>query len=219
MIKTSFTFIFGLLPKSRLKNILLRSCGHSVHITSQISPIILSKVSLLVLGRGSVLQAGSFFRNLRMLEIGENGLVGKFNHVYADLGFSTSELAGKLILAPGSYITNRHELDCSGGICLERFSAIAGTRTILQTHSVDFDLNAQTNAPIRIGSYSFIATNCLILMGVSFPSKSILGAGSLLPSHFSEKREGIFIGRPAKRLKDADGKWFSRENPHTIEYR
>jgi len=219
MIKTFFTLIFGLLPKSRLKNILLRVCGHSVHITSQISPIILSKVSHLALGKGSVLQAGSFFRNLRKLEIGENGFVGKFNHVYADLGFSTSELAGKFILAPGSYVTNRHELDCSGGIRLEKFSAIAGSRTILQTHSVDFQLNSQTNAPIIIGSYSFIGTNCLILMGASFPSKSILGAGSLLPSNFNEDREGIFIGRPAKWLKDADGMWFSRENPHTIEYR
>jgi acetyltransferase-like isoleucine patch superfamily enzyme len=218
VIRDVLTLTFGLLPRGKYKNLLLRTCGHSVHQTCQISPIILSKVGNLTLAKGSVLQAGSFFRNLTNLHLGENAFIGKFNHVYADSGFPKIKFAGHLRLAPGSYVTNRHELDCSGGIILGQFSAIAGSKSVLQTHSIDFSSNKQTNAPITIGDRSFIGTSCLILMGSVFPSQSILGAGSLLQSHFSSDREGIFVGRPAKWLKQTEGDWFSRSNPHTNEY-
>lgn len=178
----------------------------------------MSNVRKIHLGSGATVQFGSFFRNLTTLTLGTNTFVGKFNHVYSDNNFLGGGIRGSLILNPDSYITNRHELDCSGGIELGNFSAIAGSKSTLQTHSIDFDSNTQKSALIRIGEYSFIGSSCLILMGVEFPAQSVLGAGSLLTSSSNLSESGVYIGRPAKWARKANGDWFTRSSTHTVDY-
>lgn len=105
---------------------------------------------------------------------------------------STSEL----IVGESSAIVKHHHIDCTNRIEIGSFSTIAGYQSQLLTHSINTTDNRQDSAPIHIGDYTFIGTNCVILGGASLPSHSILGAKSLLNKEFTEEWK-LYGGVPA----------------------
>jgi acetyltransferase-like isoleucine patch superfamily enzyme len=115
----------------------------------------------------------------------------------------------ELRMGEHSAITKNHHLDCTESIEIGAFTTIAGYRSQLLTHSIDLVKGRQDAAPIQIGSYCFIGTNCVILGGASLPDRSVLAACSLLNKAYAES--GMFGGVPAKRIKDApSGAYFNR---------
>jgi len=79
------------------------------------------------------------------------------------------------------------------------------------THSIDLAFNRQTSAPIRIGDYCFLGTNCVLLAGSGLPDFSVVGAKSLLNKTFTATHQ-LYGGVPAKPLQTlpADYAYFQR---------
>jgi len=120
----------------------------------------------------------------------------------------------ELILEKGACITGRHYVDCSCGIYVGAFTTIAGLRSQLMTHSLDVYHCRQGGAPITIGKYCFIGTQCILLPGATIPEYSILGAGSLVNKSLPDAKR-LYAGVPAVERKVLDVEhipWMSRTN-------
>jgi acetyltransferase-like isoleucine patch superfamily enzyme len=156
-------------------------------------------------------------RGLKQLELGDYSRIGNLNWITGDdfnpLPVVASGLRGNVILAVGAHsaITNRHYIDCAGGINIGKFTTIAGIRSQILTHSIDLDLCIQQVKPILIGNYCFVGTGCIILQGARLPDNSVLGSGSLLRDNF-EQDWTLYAGVPAKAQKKipAKNKYFHR---------
>src|SRR4029079_13492242 len=86
----------------------------------------------------------------------------------------------ELVLEEHAAITHRHLIDCTHSVVIGRFSTFAGFQSQILSHSIDLTACRQSSAPVRIGAYCFVGTNCVILGGSELPDYSVLGAKSLL---------------------------------------
>jgi acetyltransferase-like isoleucine patch superfamily enzyme len=117
-----------------------------------------------------------------------------------------------LVLGAHAAISNRHILDCTAKVLIGAYATFAGFRSQILTHSIDLEHSRQSAEPIEIGEYSFVGTDCILLGGSSLPSRSVLGAKSLLNKKFSAELT-LYGGVPAKPIKLMPATWayFNRQ--------
>ncbi len=117
----------------------------------------------------------------------------------------------QLIIGFHSAITKNHHFDCTNSIEIGNFVTIAGYQSQFLTHSIDVYDNRQDSKAIKIGDYTFLGTNTIVLGGSKLPSYSVLGAKSLLNKAFEEEWK-LYAGVPAKAMSDIskEAKYFSR---------
>jgi acetyltransferase-like isoleucine patch superfamily enzyme len=117
----------------------------------------------------------------------------------------------ELLVGEHSAITNRHLIDCTSRVTIGKFTTFAGFQSQILTHSIDIVENRQSSAPITIGDYCFVGTNCVLLGGSALPGRSVLCAKSLLNKSFTEEYT-LYGGVPARPLKPLprEGAYFSR---------
>jgi acetyltransferase-like isoleucine patch superfamily enzyme len=108
-----------------------------------------------------------------------------------------------LHIARHASLTSRHFLDCCNRIFIGEFSTVAGARSQILTHAIDFQNNRQVSAPVQIGRYCFIGTGSVVLKGAKLPDYSILAANSSLTRAFEEPYT-LYSGVPAVAVKALD---------------
>lgn len=161
----------------------------------------------------------TFCKGLEVLEIGPHASIGRANWI---TGFPRNgskhfehqpERVPSLIIGEHASITNRHLIDCTNTVSIGAFSIFAGFRSQILTHSIDLEMNRQSSAPITIGKYCFVGTDCVLLGGSLLPDNSVLGAKSLLNKTYSEGF-WLYAGNPARPVKKLanDLSFFSRSN-------
>jgi len=198
--------LVGLLPASTMKNRLLNQLGHQIDPTAIIDPVILFKVLRIEIGARTHLWSGSIFRNLRGLRIGSDCTMMRWNKVSAIPSFRRTEGADPMtvgILSAGDHvlITKGHDLDCSGGVIMENWSAIAGKETLIYSHAYDPSQHVLSCAVTRIGHNSFIAARTTLAAGATLPDYSVLAMGGILMPG-ATKTKTLYGGVPAKPLRD-----------------
>jgi len=191
-----------------LRRWLLNSlCGYSIDRRARIG------VSLL--GCSSVqMEAGSRVGHFNVIKgarlvMGEEARLGDFNWISAlplrhPRHFREEvERDPAFIVERHAAVTSRHFVDCSNTVTIGEFATVAGARSQILTHAIDFKRNRQASAPVRIGRYCFVGTACVVLKGSRLPDYSILAASSCLNRGF-EETFSLYSGTPAARVKDLD---------------
>jgi acetyltransferase-like isoleucine patch superfamily enzyme len=174
-------------------------------------------VTSCTMGDESIIGSLTTIRGLARLELADNATIGSLNSISGNaehgLPLADSDVIAEaaLIIGPHSAITNRHYLDCLGGIVIGSFTTVAGVRSQYLTHSINLEKNRQEVRPISIGSYCFLGTGCIVLSGARLPDYSVLGAGSVLRTAFQEPWT-LYAGVPATAVKKISqaAKYFSR---------
>jgi acetyltransferase-like isoleucine patch superfamily enzyme len=191
------------MPASRFKNHLLSVVpGWSIAASAHVGHSVLQVVEL-SLGEGSSVGSLCFVRGLRRLELHDNALLGNLNLVSAAAAFDLGHgQRGTLILGAESAITNRHYLDCSGGIQVGRLATIAGCRSTVLSHQIDLASNRPTTASVMIGDRCFVGSNAAIVSGSQLPDDSVLAMGALLRPGLTQKGR-LYGGVPARDLGPA----------------
>lgn len=205
-LKFLLVLLVGLLPASAMKNRLLTMLGHQIHPTAIIDPIVLLKILRIEIGARSHIWSGSIFRNLRGLRIGTDGTMMRWNKVSAIPAFRRTEGAdpetvGILSLGDHVLITKGHDLDCSGGVIMESWSAIAGKETLVYSHAYDPSKHVLSCAVTRIEENSFIAARTTLAAGATLPAYSVLAMGAVLMPG-ATKTKSLYGGVPAKPIRD-----------------
>ena len=73
------------------------------------------------------------------------------------------------------------------------------------THSIDLAAGRQASAPVVIGEYGFVGTNCVLLGGSVLPERCVLGAKSLLNKAWTEGGDAVWRGAREGRAEAAGG--------------
>lgn len=177
---------------------------YKIHATARIGcSIVLTRH--LVLDQYSNIGHLNVLRGLESVHISEYATIGRLNWIYgcskeSGLFGSTRERESSLEVGRHSAITSRHIIDCTDKVMIGCFSLIAGYRSLILTHSVNFEKNFQDCKPVEIGNYCFVGTSSVILGGSILPSYCVLGAMSLLNKKFSENY-CFYAGVPASAIK------------------
>jgi len=174
----------------------------------------------LVMKEGALITHFTFVNNIDLLLLKSNSKIGKSNWVTGantrSKMFEDSDRSCELILSEHARITDRHHIDCTGGVYIGGFTTLAGINSQILTHSIDIRLSKQVAGSVNIGSYCFIGTSSIILMGANLPDCCVLGAGAILNKKF-EKTHSLYAGNPARPLKTFEKNqysYFQRKQGH-----
>ena len=211
------------LPWGMRRRILNCLPGVELHPGSRIGLSIVSPRRILVMEEGARIGHLNVIWNIDRLHLGKESRIGQFNWVSAIRPEGTTifdaypDRRSELVVGASAGITQRHYIDCSDSVRLDEFSAIGGVRCAVLAHHINLHTGRQGCAPVRIGPYSLVSTNCVLLGGAVLPDHSILGAHSLLigdpgPSH------RLYVGSPARPVKEypPDLAYFQRQKIRTF---
>lgn len=215
-VKEVLRMIVWLAPSSSAKNRILCRLGDEIAATAVARSNLVSRVTTIRMATGSRIGRFNLLKNLRLVEIGEGSSIGRLNVISSHPVYKKLYPDGAaLVIGSHTFITSRHQLDCSGSISLGDYSAIAGHETKILTHSIDVAKDVQVAYAVEIGSRSFVGARCLVLGGAQLPSHSVLAAGSVLTRSRRARQPGLWAGVPAKHRGEVSGEWFSRAQTGT----
>lgn len=203
-----------LLPWSVRRDFLQKQFGYTIDPTARIGLAWIFPDRLIMEAHTSIGHL-TVCKSISLLHLREYALIGRGNWI---TGFplprrqsavatapsphfaSEKERRPELIVGEHSAITHRHLIDCTNTITIGKFTTIAGFQSQMLTHRIDLELNRQVSAPVRVGDYCFLGTNCVLLGGSVLPDYCVLGAKSLLNKAFSETHQ-LYGGVPARQLQ------------------
>lgn len=208
MLKAAIQVALMVLPWFLRRPLLCVLFGYRIHPRARIG-FALVVVRRLQLGDGAAIGNLTCIKGLGLLELGDHALIGRGNWISGfPLGHPQHfahqpERRCELVLGAHAAVTNRHLLDCTGGITIGPFTTFAGFQSQVLTHSIDLETNRQSSRPVTIGAYCFVGTNCVLLGGAALPDRSVLGAKSLLNKAYDEAAQ-LYAGVPARPVKALD---------------
>lgn len=189
------------LPWGMRRSFLEKQFGYTIHSSCRIG---LSWIlpTRLIMEEGSSIDHLTVCKNIDLLHLRTHATIGRGNWITGfPLGPSRhfaqeKDRQPQLILGEHSAITHRHLIDCTNSVTIGKFTTFAGFQSQIITHSIDIEKNCQASAPVRIGDYCFVGTNCVLLGGSALPDFCVLGAKSLLNKSFTESHQ-LYGGVPA----------------------
>jgi acetyltransferase-like isoleucine patch superfamily enzyme len=196
-------------------------CGYSFAAGARVGRSLLGCTALRM-DEGAHIGHFNVVKGMRV-EMAEHASIGAFNWISAlppgtGLHFAQEPARDPaLLLGRHAALTARHYVDCCNRIEIGEFATIAGARSQILTHAIDFRLNRQASAPVRIGRYCFVGTACVVLKGADLPDCSVLAAGSTLARAYEETFT-LYSGVPAQPVKalDRDAGYFRRESGYVV---
>lgn len=210
--------LFGLLLPWLLRRRLLEIWfGYQIHPTARIG-LAWVRPGRLIMEEGTFIGTLTVCKNLDLVHLKAHSRVGRGNWITGFPGGHHQHFAhepdrrAELILGEHAAITNRHLIDCTSRVEIGRFTTFAGFQSQILTHSIDLETSRQSSAPLTIGEYCFVSTNCVLLGGATLPSYSVLAAKSLLNKSFTEEFT-LYGGVPARPLKALPREWKYFQRP------
>ncbi|WGV27608.1 acyltransferase [Halotia branconii] len=204
--------LVALLP-SKLKILVLKMMGHEIGKNVYIGMSILN-IKKITLKDDVRIKNFNYLKNLSHLTMMEKSAIdGSFNwftasktHDYGQEGF------GCITIGERTRILSRHYLDLQEQIIIGKKCLIAGSSSSFYTHTIIADPDyRETNKPIIIGDYCYIASHCILLPGAGIGSFTLVGAGSVITKNFLDKNYVLVAGNPAnvKKSYPKDAKFFT----------
>jgi len=200
-----------LVPWTLRRRLLAMVFGYQIHPTARIGLAWVYPKSLVMAAHARIGHL-TVCKGLTQLSMGEHALIGRGNWI---TGYPVDDKRhyghqpdrdASLHLGAHAAITHRHLVDCTSRVDIGEFATLAGFGSQVMTHSVDLEHCRQSSAPVSIGRYCFVGTNCTILGGAVLPDYAVLGAASLLNTAFDETH-ALYAGQPARRIKPLPDAW------------
>ena len=216
MLKKLAMFLSILLPWPARRRLLESQLGYSIHPTSRIGFAWICPRRL-IMEENSRIGHLTLCKNIDLLYLGAHASIGNGNWITGfPLGPSPhfaeeKDRQPQLIVGKHAAITHRHLIDCTNSVVIGKFTTVAGFQSQILTHSIDMEKSRQTSAPVQVGDYCFVGTNCVLLGGSALPDFCVLGAKSLLNKAFTESHQ-LYGGVPARPIEklSPDYEYFRR---------
>jgi acetyltransferase-like isoleucine patch superfamily enzyme len=215
-VKKLLMFLSVALPWRARRNFLEKQFGFQIHPSCWIGFAFVFPMRL-VMEEGSRIGSLTVCKNIDLLHLKAHASIGNGNWITGfPLGPSQhfaeeKDRQPQLIIGEHAAITHRHLIDCTNSVVIGKFTTVAGFQSQILTHSIDIEKNRQASAPVRLGEYCFVGTNCVLLGGSALPDFCVLGAKSLLNKTFTESHQ-LYGGVPARAIEklSPDCEYFNR---------
>jgi acetyltransferase-like isoleucine patch superfamily enzyme len=204
-VKKLLMFFSLLLPWGLRRSFLEKQFGYTLHPSSRIG-VAWVFPERLIMEANTTIGHLTLCKNIALLHLHEHASIGRGNWI---TGFpqgpsphfaSEADRRPQLIIGEHSAITHRHLIDCTNSVTIGKFTTFAGFQSQILTHTIDLVQNRQASAPVSIGDYCFVGTNCVLLGGSALPDFCVLGAKSLLNKSLTETYN-LYGGVPARVLQ------------------
>ena len=198
-------FLSVLLPWAMRRSFLEKQFGYTLHPSSRIGLAWIFPERLIMEANTSIGHL-TLCKNIALLHLHEHASIGRGNWITGfpqgpSPHFATeTDRRPQLIVGEHAAITHRHLIDCTNSVTIGKFTTFAGFQSQILTHTIDLPQNRQVSAPVSIGDYCFVGTNCVLLGGSALPDFSVLGAKSLLNKAFTETHH-LYGGVPARAVQ------------------
>ena len=212
-----FVSALALVLPSSLRRVLLNTLsGYAIERGARVGASLLGCPAL-KMATGAIIGHFNVIKGVPV-EMGGHARIGDFNWISglprgAARHFREEmERDPRLVLEAHASLTSRHYVDCSNRVRIGEFTTVAGARSQILTHAIDFVRNRQVSAPVDIGKYCFVGTACVVLKGARLPDCSVLAAHSSLARAFEETFT-LYSGVPATPVKalPRDAAYFHRD--------
>lgn len=219
MAKRALIYLLIFIFPWAIRRLLLQKIfKYQIHKKAYISRLSLILPMNLKMDENSFIGSFSIAIHLDTITLGESSRIGRSNWISGIPKNSkkhfthVKERNPSLIVGRHSAITKEHIIDCTDTIKIGDFTTVAGFKSQLLTHSIDYINSRQDCAPINIGNYCIIGTNSVFLPASRLPNYSICGASSVINKKFDDEYF-LYAGSPAKQRKDLnkDSKYFNRK--------
>jgi acetyltransferase-like isoleucine patch superfamily enzyme len=210
-MKALLTLASFLLPWPVRRRLLELCFGYQIAPTARIG-FAWVRPKRLLMEEGAVIGHLTVCKNLDSIHMKAHSRIGRGNWITGFPGGHSRHFAGELdrrpelILGEHAAITHRHLIDCTNRVTIGRFTTFAGFQSQILSHSIDLEQSRQSSAPVSIGEYCFVGTNCVLLGGSSLPNYSVLAAKSLLNKPFAEQYS-LYGGVPAREIQRLPAEW------------
>jgi len=200
-----FVQIFGMLLPSGAKRFLFSlALGWKVGEGTKIGFSIILCPNVRI-GSNSRIGHFNIFRDLKILQIGDETEILNFNHFMARIedGWPAAFSIGS-----NSLVTSHHFFDCGGRVRIGNLCCVGGRDSQFWTHSLALRPNGTRQIDWR---ELVIADRCYLgaratLVYCQIPSDSVVGAGAVVTKDFSAEGSGLLLaGNPAQVKKRFDG--------------
>ena len=202
----------GIFPGFKIKNLILRALKLEIGRDSRIGSILIWDVAHFFVGEGSTIGAFNVFRDLQSFKIGSGSIIGHFNWISGAKVLVAKGAPCRFEMKNESALTSRHYVDATGFVEIGSYSTIAGVRSTIISHGINWKTNEQTFSQVKVGDYCIIGSNVAIPPGSLIPSNSIVGMGATFDPRQSVE-SGLFIASRASSIKtNLEGEYFRRRN-------
>ncbi|WP_156756803.1 acyltransferase [Actinokineospora pegani] len=113
-------------------------------------------------------------------------------------------------LGAHAVVSDRHHLDCSGGLVMAESATIGGVRCTVLTRGVDLETGKRTLRPVVLDRQAYVSTNCTVMPGTKLAERAVLAAGGVTALAGIYARHMLHGGVPAKPIRPIDGAHFDR---------
>jgi acetyltransferase-like isoleucine patch superfamily enzyme len=211
-MRFAWALLMMMVPSRLRRQLGCRLLGWDIHPTAHIGPSIIL-VGHLSMGPGATIGPRNVIRALEELRLGEGASIATRNWI---AGWPLSSNAfphslhrnPSLILGKHAMITDAHEIDCSDRVELGDYSAVAGFRSQILTHSLNLVKDRFETGPVEIGDRSAVMSGCILLSGTRVPRCCIVSAGSVINTKLTTEYT-FYRGNPVEAV---------RQLPDTLQY-
>jgi acetyltransferase-like isoleucine patch superfamily enzyme len=182
-----------------------RVLGWEIHPTAAIGRSIIL-VKHLSLGPRAGIGSLNVIRSLEELRLDEGATIANRNSIIGwPLGSETFKnspnRSPSLILGKHAMITVGHEIDCCDRVQIGDYSALAGFRSQILTHSLNLVRDRFETSPVEIGEHSAVMSGCILQSGARVPARCIVSAGSVVTTKLASELT-FYRGNPAEPVRE-----------------
>ncbi len=204
------------LPQ-RLKHwVARRLLGWDVHPTAHIGRSIID-ARYVRMGPESMIGPFNVIRALDRLELAHGANIASRNWIVgipldSAIYAQATKRDPSLIMGEYAMVTVGHDIDCADRVELEEHAVIAGFRSSVLTHSLNFVNDRFFTGTVTLGPYAVLLSNCVMLTGTNIPARSIVSAGSVVATPLTTEQT-FYRGNPAEAVRELPDtlRFFRRE--------
>jgi acetyltransferase-like isoleucine patch superfamily enzyme len=191
--------------KGRLGKWLL---GWDVHPTAYIGRSVIL-VGHLSMGPRASIGPLNVIKDLDELRLAEGASIGSRNWITgfprssepaADVFPHSPNRRPSLVMGRQAMLTTAHDVDCSDRVEIGDYSALAGFRCTVLTHSLNLVRDRFVTAPVEIGPHAAVMSGSTLLSGTRVPPRSVVSAGSVVNTPLTEELT-FYSGNPAEAVR------------------
>ena len=204
------------LPQRMKHWVARRLLGWDIHPTAYLGRSLVD-VRHVTMGPESMIGPFNVIRALDRLELGRGANIASRNWIVgvpvdSAIYAHAENRDPSLVLGEFAMVTVGHDIDCADLVELGDHAVIAGFRSSVLTHSLNFVNDRFVTGAVRLGPYAVLLSDCVMLTGTGIPARSIVSAGSVVATPLSAEQT-FYRGNPAEAVRELPDnlRFFRRE--------
>jgi len=201
-MRLAFAYVFAYLPMSLKRVIARRVYKWDIHPTAYIGPSVMT-VRHVSMGPGASIGGRNVITNVNELNMAKDASIGSGNMIKGWWDHPTDKLPDRnpsIYMAEHAQIASYHYIDLVDSLTLGRHAVIAGFRSTILTHTIDILRDKFGAGSVELGDYAAAMSGCMLLAGTRIPSRSIVAAGSVVSTKFTQELT-FYRGNPAEAVR------------------